>query len=515
MRFSSGATAGVAAVSPLVAPLEGWDEPERGLEALSGDDLPVMLRSFPGGRRVPEHGRWSILATSPFARVDWRMTQGADPFERLAREVEVFRCASATGLPFSGGAIGYIGYDAGRRVERIDPAGRGRPPLERVVPDVLFGLYSWAVLWDHRRRRRWVVSTGFPESGRLRLRKARDDARAVSMRLSRFSVATPSERHEGASPVPAPVVGSSLSRSAYLDMVRRARRGIARGDYYQVNLSQRLLFAAPRCPRALFEAIGRLSAAPFSGYMGAGPFTIVSASPERFLSLRGRTAESRPIKGTAPRGPDPDEDRRRARELLASSKDRAENVMIVDLVRNDLGRVCRPGSVEIAGLCRLETYASVHHLVSTVRGVLDDDRGRIDLIRALFPAGSMTGAPKPRAMQEIEDLEPHRRGVYAGSMGYLSFCGDLDLNIMIRTVIVTGRSAWLQVGGGIVADSRPSSEYRESLDKALSVRRALAWAGASSRETGDPGRDVAGIRDASPMTPRGKRTVRHQSARRN
>ena len=458
-----------------VHPLAGWRSPESVLPLFAEDEMPVLLRSFAPGRVPPPHARWSILSSSPFDRFVWSSDEHTDPFDALAEWMAPYHCLAPRGLPFAGGAIGYVGYDAGRSVERIAPApARGRDPLGALMPDVLFGLYAWAVLWDHVRREWCVLATGFPARGETRLREARAQADRIARRLKDARRETASARVE--KEAPARLRASSLTRTAYMERVRRVRGMIAAGDLYQVNLSQRLRLASPGHPVALFQALARHSPAPFSSYIGAGPFTIVSASPERFLRLRGRTAESRPIKGTAPRGGTAEEDRRLSRSLLRSEKDRAENVMIVDLVRNDLGRVCRPGTVKTASLCRLETYPSVHHLVSIVRGELAAGRTRADLIRALFPAGSMTGAPKPRAMQAIEDLEPTRRGVYAGSIGYLSFCGSMDLSIVIRTAIVASGSVWLQVGGGVVADSDPELEYRESLHKALSVRRAIAAA---------------------------------------
>jgi para-aminobenzoate synthetase component 1 len=284
----------------------------------------------------------------------------------------------------------------------------------------------------------------------------------------------PASRHEGEPRRTVPILGSSLREEEYLARVREAMRLIEIGELYQVNLSQRLELPAPADPLELAAALARVSPAPFAAWLDAGSFQVVSASPERFLSLKGRRVESRPIKGTRPRGRTPAEDAALRDELIGSAKDRAENVMIADLLRNDLGRVCEAGSIRCEAICRPETYASVHHLVSVVSGELREDRGRADLLRAVFPGGSMTGAPKVRAMQAIEDLEPVPRGVYSGAMGYLSFCGAIDLSIVIRTIIVARGASWLQVGGGVVTDSVPAAEYRESLDKAESVMRGLA-----------------------------------------
>ena len=262
-------------------------------------------------------------------------------------------------------------------------------------------------------------------------------------------------------------------REEYLRRIRRALDYIAAGDIYQVNLSHRIECPFEAEPVDLFRRLAELNPAPFAAYVDAGPFKVISASPERFVALVGDRAWSSPIKGTRPRGATPADDRRLARDLLESPKDRAENVMIADLVRNDLGRVSRPGSVRVASLCALESFATVHHLVSTIEGRLEAGRGRIDLLRALFPGGSMTGAPKVRAMEVIDELEGEERGLYSGSVGYLSFDGTMDFNIVIRTLVLAGGRAHLRAGGAIVADSEPAQEFRETLDKARALLQAM------------------------------------------
>jgi para-aminobenzoate synthetase component 1 len=255
--------------------------------------------------------------------------------------------------------------------------------------------------------------------------------------------------------------------------VRRAIDYIEAGDCFQVNLSQRLLTPARLHPLRLYERLRRRNPAPFAGYLDLGDFVVLSASPERFLRVTDGWVETRPIKGTRPRAHTPAEDEAAAAELLHSAKDRAENVMIVDLLRNDLGRVCRYGSVQVPEVCRLESYPFVHHLVSQVRGRLREDRTPVDLLRAAFPGGSVTGAPKVRAMEIIAELEPTARGAYCGSLGFLGLDGSMDSNLLIRT-FTQGRG-WLQfpVGGGIVADSTPEAEYEETLHKAAGLLRAL------------------------------------------
>jgi para-aminobenzoate synthetase component 1 len=263
------------------------------------------------------------------------------------------------------------------------------------------------------------------------------------------------------------------TRHDYLGQVGQLLKLVAAGEIYQANLSQRIACRFAGDPVALFRELAERNPAPFSAFLETGRLSVVSASPERFVSLRGDRVRSGPIKGTRPRGRTDQDDRRLADELRGSGKDRAENVMITDLVRNDLGRVCETGSVEVEALCRLESFATVHHLVSEVAGRLRADRDRIDLVRSLFPGGSMTGAPKIRAIQVIDELEREERGIYAGSIGYLSFDGGLDLSIVIRTIVCQDGMAHFRVGGGIVAESEPDAEYRESLDKGRALLDVL------------------------------------------
>jgi len=482
--------------TPLYVPLSGWRDPVDILRVFASDPMPALLLSGAAGAQREDNARWSLLCASPFAVVRWDASERTDPFSTLVAAVERHPIDPIETSPFAGGAVGFIGYDT-------SPARKAESAGGPALPGLMFGLYSWAVVWDHHRATWGVVATGLPESGAARLRRAGEDAAAVTARIEG---APPTAARGPSAPAssgpcePAPVLSTSVPRPRYLEMVSEARRLIAEGEVYQVNLSQRLELPAPEDPVSLLAAMDRHSAAPFSAYIDGGPFQVVSASPERFVSLRGRTAESRPIKGTAPRGSDPDEDRALLAGLVASTKDRAENIMIVDLIRNDLGRVCVPGSVTPVAVCRPESYASVHHLVSIVSGELAEGNSRADLLRAMFPGGSMTGAPKLRAMKAIEDLEPVPRGLYAGAIGYLSFCGGMDTSIVIRTAIISERRTWLQVGGGVVWDSDPEAEYRESLHKAESVRSALG-ATVSLR--------------SSPRSParRGRRTARRPSAR--
>jgi para-aminobenzoate synthetase component 1 len=362
---------------------------------------------------------------------------------------------------------------------------------EFAVPDLALGFYDWVLAWDHEQDRAWLLSTGFPETTpAARRRRAGERLRAVQRHLqsgpaqARRLANTKTQSGQGENLSLSGVFGrgvpehagllSNFDRAGYLAAVGRAIDYIHAGDCFQVNLSQRLLYPATVSPLELYRRLRERNAAPFAGYFDLGAFQIASASPERFLRVTAAgEVETRPIKGTRPRGATPAEERANQQELLHSAKDRAENIMIVDLLRNDLGRVCRYGSVRVPAVCRLETYRYVHHLVSEVRGRLREGLGAVDLLRAAFPGGSVTGAPKIRAMEIIAELEPTARGPYCGSLGYLGFDGSMDTNLLIRTFTV-GRG-WIQfpVGGGIVADSVPEREYEETWHKAEGLLRAL------------------------------------------
>jgi para-aminobenzoate synthetase component 1 len=329
------------------------------------------------------------------------------------------------------------------------------------MPEMAVGIYDWAVVVDHLDKKSWLVGQGRRVDTHARWREL----------VARFS-AQPIERARAPFRITAPLV-SSLSRESYAAAFGRVLDYIHAGDCYQINLAQR--FAAPAAgdPWLAYQALRIINPAPYAAYLNTPHGQVLSASPERYLKLEGRSVETKPIKGTRARTGHPRVDAARATELKASEKDRAENVMIVDLLRNDLARVCTPESVRVEQLCGVEAYQHVLHLVSSVGGRLRDDCSPLDLLRGAFPGGSVTGAPKPRAMEIIAELEPTARGAYCGSLGYLGFDGSLDLNILIRT-ITAGRGWWqFPVGGGIVADSTPEQEYQETWHKAEGLLRAI------------------------------------------
>ncbi len=428
----------------------------------------------------PKLGRYSFIAADPFAFVQATLAD-ADPLARLATEMARLSATSREDLPpFQGGAAGLLGYDLGRSLERL-PA----PAVDEFqVPVLAVGLYDVVVAFDHLEQRAWIVSQGLPET-----EPARRAARAAQRlnQVKDWLLAPPASlpKRRACVPIPAEALApqyavshdskltSNFSRDAYLEAVRKAIEYVHAGDIFQVNLAQRLLFPAEDEAARLYLRLRRRNAATFAGYFDLGAFQLCSASPERFLQVRGRQVEARPIKGTRARTMQTEASLFAGDDLRRSEKDRAENVMIVDLLRNDLSRVCRPESVRVTQLCELERYAYVQHLVSVVQGTLRQRCSPLDLLRAAFPGGSVTGAPKVRAMEIIAELEPTARGPYCGSLGYLGFDGTLDTSILIRT-ITAGRGWWqLPVGGGIVAQSSPPREYEETWHKAEGMLRAL------------------------------------------
>jgi para-aminobenzoate synthetase component 1 len=433
-----------------------------------------------------ETGRYDILTADPYITL---ATRGAvteistrdgvalspeDPFALLRRALEGrldapgeplceppraatgMRSAAPSDLPFRGGAAGWFGYDLGRRIERLPVLAED----QEQIPDMAVGLYDWALVVDHAERRGWLVGAG---------RDARTPERWADL-VARFSepVARPVAQFHVTGPV-----RSNMTKAQYAAAFERVQAYILNGDCYQVNLAQR--FAAPATGDAwsAYRELRQLNPAPYSAYLSTPFAKVMSSSPERFLHLRDGLVETRPIKGTRPRGSNPEADAALARALLESPKDRAENLMILDLLRSDLGRACEIGSVRVPDLFALERCANVHHLVSTVTGRLAAGQDAASLLRACFPGGSITGAPKIRAMQIIEALEPHRRGVYCGAIGYLGFDGTMDTNIAIRTLVYGAGTVRLWAGGGIVHDSAVEQEYQETFDKAAPLLRLL------------------------------------------
>jgi len=487
------------ATAVVARDLPSWTDAPSCWQRLRSEPLPWWLDSALAGGSL---GRHSFMGSDPYlvvrsrgARIDiecrravrpdlvvgLRVGQG-DPLEVLRGLWRAHPGAGVTpeagpdlaDCPFLGGAVGYLGYETGEWTEPVRLSARD----ELGLADAVWLFVDRLLAFDHETGRVRAIGLGFhgdPQQARQRAARA---AHSLAARLSDVP-APPRSRTVPATRLTRDDLPASLradfDEKSYGAAVRELLREIAAGNVYQVNLTHRLEVPFAGDVLALYDRLRTLSPAPFAAYLGLPEVAVLSSSPERFLRLdRDGTVESRPIKGTRPRGETAEEDARLRDALSASTKDRAENLMIVDLVRNDLGRVCEPGTVHVPDLMAVEDYASVFQMVSTVRGRLARDRDAVDLLRATFPPGSMTGAPRIAAMEIIDRMEPVRRGVYSGAIGYLDLRGGMDLSVAIRTLVVSGGRAHVHVGGGVVADSRPAEEWRETLDKARPLLAALA-----------------------------------------
>jgi para-aminobenzoate synthetase component 1 len=468
---------------PVVVPLGTNLAPEEALLRLARRRHALFLDS---ALRDPALGRYSFLAADPFDFLSVPTisapADGTDALALLAARLAPWRADTVPGLPpFQGGAAGLWAYDLNRSLEQVD-----RPAFDEFgTPALAVGLYDVVLAFDHRSGEAWIISQGFPEREPVARRRRASERAAEFQSWLAEPAAVVMPAHSAARAIAADCLApsfatagpaglvSNFSAAAYVAMVERAIEYIRAGDLFQVNLSQRLLFPARESAVALYLRLRRCNPAPFAAYFDLGEFQIASASPERFLKVVGDEVETRPIKGTRQRTRQPEADLFAGDELSQSEKDRAENVMIVDLMRNDLAKVCHADSVRVTQLCQLESYAFVQHLVSAVRGRLKPGRGALDLLRATFPGGSISGAPKVRAMQIIAELEPTARGPYCGALGYVGFDGSADTNLLIRTV-TAGRGWWqAPVGGGIVAQSHPQREYEETWHKAAGLLKAF------------------------------------------
>lgn len=432
-------------------------------EAFADSPWSVFLDS---GAHHLTQSRYDIIAAEPFSTLTTRggMTEvrsrakitlsPEDPFDLLRDAVGIEAALDGTG-PFCGGAIGYFGYDLARRFQKLPALAEDHENL----PEMAVGIYDWAYVVDHQERRSRLVSYG----------RDPQTAQRWNELVARFSGPV-KERFRTPFRLSSGIV-SNLSFEQYARAFRRIESYIRAGDCYQVNLAQRFAAPAEGDPWLAFQYLRAINPAPFAAYLSTPYAQILSASPERFLKVRDGEVETKPIKGTRPRAGHPRLDAALAEVLRESEKDRAENLMIVDLLRNDLSKTCE--EVRVPKLFDVESFPTVHHLVSTVTGKLRDNTSALDVLRECFPGGSITGAPKLRAMQIIEELEPHRRGVYCGSIGYIGFDGAMDCNIAIRTLVYSEGVVRFWAGGGIVADSRLDDEYRETFDKAAAMLRLL------------------------------------------
>ena len=446
-------------------------------------------------------GRFSFLAADPFLKITARGRQITEenclnktrqelsgPFFPYLDQLQkrFFRPKETDFLPFESGLIGYLGYELGHQVENFPQSTIN----DLKMPDAFFGAYDALIAIDHKSNSTWILSSGLPEEKDSAAAHKRAGARLDELRqlvaaarrddnllTGKLSPSSSPEENTSITDSGADQLQSNFSYSEYKAAINKILDYIAAGDIYQVNLSQRFATPFTQNHREFYLHFRDLSPAPFGAYLETGAHAIMSNSPERYLLIKGNYIETRPIKGTRPRGRNQKEDQNLGRELLASAKDRAEHIMIVDLERNDLGRIAEYGSVRVPEMQILESYANVHHMVSTVAGKVRPEMSSSDCLRNSFPGGSITGAPKLRSMEIIDELEPSCRGVYTGSIGYFDFSGDLDFNIAIRTAIACDNHLYFQVGGGIVADSDPDDEYQETRTKAAAFREALMTAG--------------------------------------
>lgn len=431
------------------------------------------------------HGRWSYIAADPFSTLT--KCGGHTSLNGIAQTIGAFDLLAQQAIaltlkpgwqdgedlpPFTGGFAGLFGYDLGGELEKL-PASKKTGAHEQ-APDLAIGAYDCVLAFDCKAQRTFIVSTGLPEATPA-ARAVRAESRAAKWRV-RLSLnpALPVLQWPE-TPSAETVIQTRHSRQEYEEKIQSVIDYIHAGDIFQANLSQAFDTHLQHGDDSftLYRKLREISPAPFAGFFNFESGTLLSSSPERFLKKDGSNVETKPIKGTRPRGATKVEDAALTDDLLSSEKDRAENVMIVDLLRNDLSRVSEDGSIKVTALCALESFATVHHLVSTVHARLRNDKTSIDLLRACFPGGSITGAPKVRAMEIIADLEDASRYPYCGSLGFLSFSGTMDTNILIRSMTCVGQDITFRAGGGIVADSKPTEEYEETLDKASALAKAV------------------------------------------
>lgn len=461
---------------PLVHEIS-YSDPVRIFSLFSKDPFAIFLDS---AKNEMYSGRYSFIAIDPFFTMTSKNNQikfgteaySGDPFLFLQQKLKQFSLANHPDLPpFQGGMAGYFSYDLCQHLETI--------PAHKIddlqFADLMLGFYDVVFAFDHQLQKAWIFSSGFPEQN-SEVRKARAKQR-LEFYLKMISSSLKCEEQSLLETVRIgdTNIHSNFTTENYQGMVQQVIDYIHAGDIFQANVSQRFQAALSNDfnPFMLYQTLREKNPSPFAAYLNFSDIIIASASPERFLKLAGNKIETKPIKGTRKRSNIPEQDEQLKQELMNSEKDRAENTMIVDLLRNDLSKVCCNHSVKVTKLCDVESFATVHHLVSTVIGELKPDHDAIDLLRATFPGGSITGAPKIRAMEIIAELEPTARGPYCGSIGYIGFDGNMDLSITIRTYAIKDQQLTFQAGGGIVAESNPQAEYEESLTKAAALKQIL------------------------------------------
>jgi para-aminobenzoate synthetase component 1 len=446
---------------PLITALPYFTDSAALFSHLADKPWAVFLDS---GYPHSQQGRYDIIAADPVCTLVTHgeltkinrqgvVTQSsANPFDLVKAQLLPVDNSNPLDLPFNGGAMGYFSYDLARRLENL-------PVLAEDVEgiaEMAVGIYHWAVIVDHQERQSYLVGQQIEEA-RWQDLISQFSQLPIKQNLDAFHVTSQ--------------VQSNMDKARYRKAFDRIKHYLKEGDCYQVNLTQRFSASCLGNPWVAYQSLRELNAAPFSAYLNLPEVQILSSSPERFLRLTDGIVETKPIKGTRPHKADEAEDQQQKHQLVTSTKDRAENVMIVDLLRNDISKTCT--NVKVPVLFAVETYTTVHHLVSTVTGVLAKNKHALDLLKSCFPGGSITGAPKIRAMEVIEELEPHRRGIYCGAIGYIGFNGNMDTNIAIRTLVHSKNTIRFWAGGGIVNDSVVEEEYQECFDKAAALLAVL------------------------------------------
>jgi len=412
-------------------------------------------------------GKYSIIVCHPRSILSSKgeeillddSAKKGDPFDALRSVLNQYKMSYKSDLPFIGGLVGFLSYDLKQFVESLDVSVED----DINMPDMFFGVYDGAVIYDHKAEKVYLTDACLDDNYEKRLQRMIDIIEKDQIQIEL------KEHQEPAN------IKSNFQEEPYKEAIQAVRDYIRSGDIYQVNMTQRFESDLRDHPFELYQKLRLLNPAPFASYIDFGTGHVASSSPERFIKVTDNLIETRPIKGTMPRSKDPKIDQRNKDILINSKKDRSELLMIVDLERNDLSRIAKTGTVEVTELFKLESYATVHHLVATVQAKIDASFDIVDTIKATFPGGSITGAPKIRAMEVIDELEPTARALYTGSIGYIDFNQNLDLNIVIRTFICKNNKAYFQAGGGIVWDSDPHAEYQESLDKAFALKNALNY----------------------------------------
>lgn len=407
-------------------------------------------------------GRYSFISSNPFKTLKYK-NSSENPLDSFREELNKYKTVNNTHLPFVGGAVGYLSYDIGNYIEKLP-----RTAIDDMnVYDLYFGFYDHVIVIDHLEEKTYIAT---PDIDIEKEKLIMERLEFTILEADKNGVNSICYEEKEVEPIK---LKSNFTKKEFEESVQKVKDYIRSGDIYQANLTQRFSGKTTLSSYELYRDLRRISPAPFGAYLNFDDFNILSNSPERFIKCIDRQIETRPIKGTRPRGRTEEEDIRLQEELINSEKDRAELLMIVDLERNDIGRISKIGSVKVPELFVIEPYANVNHLVSTVVGTLKDGKDVVDVIKATFPGGSITGAPKIRSMEIIDELEPTQRNVYTGSIGYIGFNGDMDLNIAIRTIVKKEDEVYFQVGGGMTWGSNPKDEYQETLDKAKSIMRAL------------------------------------------